>query len=510
MADRDELLERLVSLVPGRAVEPAAFAALAAVGRTLPEQHCLRLAKNGLIAASGLHGQRPVERRMRAETALAPILPPELADRTLEFIGSNTHSVLWPPIVTGLEALVPHLTADRLPRAFEVFLDTPMVGGSDLARLPRLLTYLGRDDPTRAIRRVFKHRSESSTEPRNWWLWELQPYLSEELANEAFDVAQAIGEDYDRRALLAAVLGCLPGELRTVAARQVLDLIDIKPNHPKMRVKILAPLVAAIDTDEVTAACQKLLTSLDPRNIVEIWDDFSDLLRHLPVGLVDLALDFGTRVLLDYRYRVMRALAPRMPTSLRADMAHEVASHRPNTMMGVEMTEHARALIALSAGLPDEEQILAPLLEWMTRRNWWDVYESAFVELIPRLAGAARDRAVMTALHQCFGNYRIEEPDRLLAVLNADGLAQALTELSSIRDKHARAAVLAALMRRAGAIAETPPEFGDVDLLGQITDGCTQAEAFAVIAASAWWFERNGGTATSSAVADVVLDIVQR
>jgi hypothetical protein len=36
----------------------------------------------------------------------------------------------------------------------------------------------------------------------------------------------------------------------------------------------------------------------------------------------------------------------------------------------------------------------------------------------------------------------------------------------------------------------------------------TQAEAFAIIVASAWWFERNGGTATSSAVADAVLDII--
>jgi hypothetical protein len=199
-----------------------------------------------------------------------------------------------------------------------------------------------------------------------------------------------------------------------------------------------------------------------------------------------------------------------MPTSLRADMAHEVVSHRPRQTLGVEMTEHACALIDLSAGLPDEEQILVSLLDRMTQRNWWDVYKTAFVELIPRLAGAARDRAVMTALHQCFGNYRVQEPDSLLAVLNGDELAQALTELSSIRDKHARATVLAALMRRAGAIADTPPEFDDLDLFGQITDGCTQAEAFAVIAASAWWFERNGGIATSSAVADVMLDIVQR
>jgi hypothetical protein len=384
-----------------------------------------------------------------------------------------------------------------------------MVNGSDLARLPRLLTYLGRNDPTGAIRRVFDRRSEPSTEPRNWWLWELQPYLSEKLASEAFRVAQTPKKDYHRRALLAAVLGCLPRELRTAAARQVLDLIDIKPNDPPMRVRILAPVVAAIDTDDVTAACQNLLTSLRPGDIVEVWDDFSDLLRHLPVGLVDLALDFGTRLLPDYRYRVMRAVAPRMPTSFRADMAHEVVSHRPSQTLGVEMTEHARALIALSAGLPDEEQILIPLLERMTRRNWWDVYETAFVELIPRLAGAVRDRAVMTALHQSFGNYRVQEPDRLLAVLHADELAQALTELSGIRDQHARAAVLAALMRRAGAVAEIPPEFDDVDLLGQLTDGCTQAEAFAIIAASAWWFERNGGTATSSAVADVVLDIVR-
>jgi hypothetical protein len=36
MADRDELFERLVSLVPGKAVEPAAFAALAAVGERSP------------------------------------------------------------------------------------------------------------------------------------------------------------------------------------------------------------------------------------------------------------------------------------------------------------------------------------------------------------------------------------------------------------------------------------------------------------------------------------------
>ena len=175
---------------------------------------------------------------------------------------------------------------------------------------------------------MFDRRSAPSADPRNWWLWELQPYLSEELATEAFRVAQTPRQDYDRRALLAAVLGCLPGELRTAAVRQVLGLIDIEPNDVTMRVRILAPLVAAIDTADVTAACRNLLTSLRPDDIFGVWDPFCDLLCHLPVELVDVALDFGSQLrLADERFRVMRALAPRMPTSLRADIAHEVASH---------------------------------------------------------------------------------------------------------------------------------------------------------------------------------------
>jgi hypothetical protein len=196
--------------------------------------------------------------------------------------------------------------------------------------------------------------------------------------------------------------------------------------------------------------------------------------------------------------------------TLRAELVNGLASLQPHTLTGAEMKEQALALIALSSGLPNEKQILNDLLEQMTRRNWWYVNATAFVELIPRLPAAGHSRAVTTALHQCFEDRGVEELDRLLSILNAEELAQAFTELPRISDHHTRAGALAAVMRRAGAIARPAPVLDGLDLVGQLPAKCTQAEFFAIITASAWWIERNGGTAASSAIAGVMLDIVRR
>jgi hypothetical protein len=51
---------------------------------------------------------------------------------------------------------------------------------------------------------------------------------------------------------------------------------------------------------------------------------------------------------------------------------------------------------------------------------------------------------------------------------------------------------------------------GDTDLLSHIPASCSQDEIFAIIAASAWWIDRNAGVSGTAAVVETMLDIVRR
>jgi hypothetical protein len=229
------------------------------------------------------------------------------------------------------------------------------------------------------------------------------------------------------------------------------------------------------------------------------------------VELTELALDFGTQLPPERRYELIRALVPKMSAERRSQLASElILKSKRHTNVGVELAEHARALIALAHGATDEERILTDLLEQMTQRDWWSVYGTVFVELIPLLPATTRKQAVATALRQCFETYHIETSEDLIAILEGIEVSLAFSELPRIRDQHRRATALATLMRRTGDLAETTPTLGDTDLLSHIPANCTPDEMFGIISASAWWIDCNTGTPGTAAIAETALDIVGR
>lgn len=502
-AELDTALDHVRSWPP----DAAGYGVLAALGLELPAPERVQLAGRCLMVGVEMADEK---QKVRAITALAPMLAPELAVTCLDLIKALNRHVLWPSIVAALEALVPRLPENGLARAVEVFVDTPMVDVSDLRRLPRLVTHLGRDE-TGAVRELFGNVSGSVSKPASWWLSALAPHLSAALAATALGFAREIQEEYERRALLAAVVPGLPDALRAGAAQEALDLLDQAPNRANDKVVILAPLAAAVDSDAIRNACRQLLDDdLRYGDLWHAWDSFLDLLACLPADLAVHAVEQIAHLVPPKRFEALRALAPRLPAQMRLDLVTQLWPEPSGPP--IDGVTHARALLALLHDLPAAEHLLAALVaRFVNRRWWWEIEADMYLDLIqsPRLPSAARDSVVTRAVRECFSARR-PEAGQLLAVLDGDELLRALDELPRIEDHHSRTATLTALMRRAGVVGEPPGLFGDGHVLDHLPGTYDQSELFEVIGASAWWIRRQGGTGAVRATIDAVLDIVRR
>jgi hypothetical protein len=510
--DDDSLDEAIKLVLPGP-IEAECFAAIAALGRERPKDQRTAVARRALNAALEIASDT---QRTCAIAGLAPTLPADPADpadlakEALELVGSVTHSVLYPSVLSALDNLAPRLPKTALSRALQIFIDTPMGKIHDATRL---FERLGRDDPT-AIRNLFQRWPQEDARPKDSWLWALAPFLTESLAEEALAMARALPVDYARRLSMAALAPRLPDGLRAAVAHEVLELLDVPPDDVSIRIAVLARLAAATVTDEVTAACQRLLSGLQPRDLTyDRWDALDELLMHLPTELVKMVLGFSTRLLPDERFRVIRTLAPRLPQRLRRDLVEALESVTAGT--GNELKERARALIALATPLPNKDEsnkderhrILAAVLDHIVQRRWWDVFEPAFVELIPLLPPPSRSQAVSAAVRQYFDQYRLGDLGPLLSVLEGPELDLVFTEIDKVRDPHEKATATAAVLQRAGALADRSMLFRDLDVFGGLPPACTRTEMFAIVGASAWWIRQQGGDRAVAATIDALFDV---
>jgi hypothetical protein len=504
--DDDSLDEAMRRVLPGP-VEVECFAAIAALGRELAEDQRAAVARRALDAALDVGHDR---QRTLTVAALAPTMPANVAKAALEFVGSVTRLVHPPHVFSALDSLAPRLPVTALAGALEIFLDTRMVGSGDIQHVTRLFERLGRDDPG-AIRNHFQGPQRSGSWAWDSWLWALAPFLPAALAEEALAVAMALPDDYDRRVSLAALAPRLPDRLRTAAAHEALRLLDVAPDNMTIRIAVLARLAAAATTDEVTAACQQLLADLRPADLLgtdHSWDAFRDLLTHLPSDVVEDVLRFSTRLFLDERCQLIRTLAPRLPDRLLPDLV--AALEAAAAVSDAELGEHGRALVALAARTPDEDErhrILTAVLQRMVKRRWWHATGPTFVDLIPLSPPPLRSQAVAAAVQQCFDEHRPDDLGPLLDVLEEAELQLIFEQLGRIGDPHLRAATTAAVLRRAGALADRSMGLLDVDVFRAWPPAGTRAELFTLVGASAWWIRRHGGDRAVAAAIDAVFDV---
>ena len=494
LADLESVLDHVRSWPP----DAAGFGALAALGLELPSAERVQLAGQCLRVVDEMADEK---QKVRAVTALAPMLDRKLAGRCLDIVKEFNRHMPWPSIVAALEALVPRLPKRDLTRAVEVFLDTPGVDDGDLRRLPRLVTHLGRKE-TGAVHELLGVAA---------WLSVLAPHLSAAQAAAALDIAQEQPEAYERRDLLAAVLPGLPLTLRAAAAQEALDLLDHEPNSVNDKIVVLAPLAAAVDSEGIRDACRKLLDEdLRFADLYPAWDSFFELLGCIPSDLSVYAVERTARLAPPKRFEALRALAPQLPPQMRLDLVTQLWPGPGGPP--VDRVAHACALLALLHDLPEADDLLAAMVQRLINRQaWWAIEADMYLDLIqsPRLPSFARDSVVAHAVHECF---RASRPDAgpLIAVLQRDDLARVLDELPHIADHHARIAALSALIRRAGAIGEPADLLADGHVLDHLPGACDQSKLFEVIGASAWWVRRQGGKRAVRATIDAVLDVVRR
>jgi hypothetical protein len=509
-----ELLDQAMDRVLPGLVEGECFAAIAALGRELSDEQ-----RRGDVARRAWHTAQDIgniEHRTRVVAALAPTLPDDLVHEALEFVGSVTRRVLWQPVLCALDALAPHLPATLLPRALEIFMDTPMVDSGQIKRVTRLIERLGRDDPRGALRNHFVGPEPRLLRPWDSWLWTLAPFLSADLAREALPVARALPAPDSRRYALAALAPRLPQEFRAAVAGEVLELLPVLPDDFTVRASVLARLAAATATDEVITACDSFLTGIRIADIRhgESWNAFLEFLAHLPSGVAERALPLTTRLFLDQRCGAVRALAARLPVELLPDVIASLEAAKPAMGLAAELREHGLALVALAMRTPDEyerRRVLAAVLNRAVTRRWWLAYGRVFVELIPLLPPPQRHEAVEFALRDAIGPYArsddVHELDPLFAVLDGPGLEMGFHELTKVRDPHVRANAMAAVLRRAGELPDPSTAFAAIAVHSSWPPGITRAELFDLVAASAWWIRQHGDERAVAATIDAAFDV---
>jgi hypothetical protein len=110
--------------------------------------------------------------------------------------------------------------ATALARAGQILMAAPMVDANDLARAPRLLRRLGRDDPSRVLQ---QHLQPS-------WLHVLAPFQDPALAQQAVTAARTQAPAA-RRLSLALLASRVPDKLRREVVSETIGLLDEPPQR---------------------------------------------------------------------------------------------------------------------------------------------------------------------------------------------------------------------------------------------------------------------------------------
>jgi hypothetical protein len=493
-------------LLPGP-FEIECFTAVAALARTLSSE-----ADRFAVAQDALDRIREidnVQQRVRAVGALAPCLPEPLAAVALEMVGSMTRRVMFPSILVALDALGPQLPSTALPRAMEILMDIPMVGGEEVKHVTNLMRRLACDDPHRTLWHYFRDPKHPRARRKESWLWAMAPFLDPVSAEAALSEARD-QPDYARRISLAALAPRLPHDLRPAVAREVLDLLSVAPQSTDIRMAVLARLAEAVRTDELTAACRDVASTLDqigPDSFDGSNDVLQDLLIHLPDEVVVTAAEAGRRRrYLMNRCLILRPLIPRLPAEMVAALVIDLQTTQGE--MGADERERARCLVALADRVRGEERdrILSDVLDRAERNRSWYTDGPALLDLIPIASPSIRARAVEVALRRCVSRYNGGQLEPLVELLHGTELDIAFTRAHQIAEPAKRIAVIAIVLRRAAEASPAPP---GVDVIRSWQAARNRAELFTLVAASAWWVHVHGGDAAATAAVTAAFDAAQ-
>jgi hypothetical protein len=135
------------------------------------------------------------------------------------------------------------------------------------------------------------------------------------------------------------------------------------------------------------------------------------------------------------------------------------------------------------------------------------MFSPAFIELIPMLPPPPRSPAVSAAIQQHFDRYRRGDLGPLFTALEGPELELVSATIDKITDPQQKATAIAAVLRRAGALADRSTVLQELHLFGGPTPACTRAELFEVVGASALWIRDHGGDRAVAETIDAVFDV---
>lgn len=505
----DESLDRTLRVLLPGPLEEQCFAAIAALAGTLPANDGTFIAQQAIGQAITISNDR---QRVRVLAALAPCLPEPLAVQALEMVAAMTRRVTFPSILDAMDALAPRLPANALARALDALMDTPMFDAEEVKYVTQLMQRLGHDDPTHALSNRFEEPGGGHSSPDRSWIWAIAPFLNRTLAQEALPVARQ-QRDYARRLSLAALAPRLPHELRDEVAKEALELLDVPPQDPAIKIAVLGRLAAAVMSSELTAACSDAADEVGwtSPDSMQGWQElaWNDLMTHLPNEIIPTALEASTRLhYLASRCKILRPLAPRIPDDQIAAIVAELESAEQGS--GYDEQQREYTLVALSSRvLADRDRILTGVLDRMERHQSWYRHGQALLEMIPTASRAIRPRAISIAIAQCFNGSDGGSPGTLTSLLEADELPGALHHAQTIKDKRNRVEATASVLRRAGELPTHHSALPSLHVLTTWPAAITRVELFTLVGASAWWIRRAGGTAGVAATAKAVFEVAR-
>jgi hypothetical protein len=501
----DQLLLDAVTWARAFPLERECFAALAALGRLQPEETQEKTVQRGLAMAAGI---THVRSKAGAVAALTPVL-------TRHEWATIAFAILWSldPYwgVRAMEEMADVLPAELLPTV-----PGKIRGGIDpdpALDIPRILERLVASGHAIVIDSLLPGH-EGSWRPSRWGkpLSRLAPLLSPSQGRRLWDTWDRAGSGpYDTKAL-AALVGRLRADERATAADEILAVYLPRPRWDTDDAQVLGPLARAVSTDRLTQAIQEMLASGHgiPFRVL------GELAPGLPETLIEDALQYALAAAEDWSCLALAKLAPRLSGAQLDQAIARVIEMKDRRWIATALTPLARQL---PRNHVDRERVLAIAVEDASSWPSQSRQEGVMADLIPQLPERLRARAVSAAADEVCSGLRSyqrssgKEFDRLhavLTVLRGPELEQLYDQLGQeVHTPRVRARAQAAVIQHAGGhcsarfMADGPPPYrdwpGDFDRAGLMD----------LIAAAAWWIDRNSHGTEINETVEAILDVTR-
>lgn len=495
---RDQL-DYVLARVMGFPLEEECFAALAELARFQPRRARDETAERGLAVAAGI---RHEWYKARAVAALAPILVrPDLAAEAFEIVWS-VKSPLWiAPAMEEMAAVLPAALLQAVPDAIRGFVDP-----EDPVYIPRILERLSAEGYTAVIDSLLQRPEGHPGEFEA--ISHLAPYLSASQVRHVWQTRDmpAAAEG------LSALVSRLPADERAAAVDEILTAYTPSFGWDERDARVLGQLARAASTERLTQALHEFLTGRERTLTDRVLEELSP---GLPETLIEEAFQYALSSK-SLSARALAKLAPRLSGSLLTRAIFYLSEPEGSTR---GYTAFALAPLARQLPPQDREPVLSLALERARKIPLGILSQSAvYVDLIPQLPERLRSEAVNAAMravcwqlrdHRVAGGEEFDRLRAVLAVLRVPELEQLYARLREVNVPRVRAHAQAAVIRQAkgehatGFFADGRPLHhdwpGDFDRAGLMD----------LLAAAAWWINRNGDDRDVGEVVEAIFDVAR-